>query len=59
MVEFVVFQCEVWQVLMKELFEKVIVDGVEVIYFDKGLFVEVVKFFYDSLCGIEIGVLIE
>ncbi len=59
MAESVVFQRKAWQASTKESLEKVIADGVEVIYPDKGPFVEAVKPFHDSLRGTEIGALIE
>ena len=59
MAESVVFQRKAWQASTKESLEKVIADGVEVIYPDKRPFVEAVKPFHDSLRGTEIGALIE
>ncbi|MCY7297206.1 TRAP transporter substrate-binding protein [Alteromonas sp. a30] len=55
----VVYQRKLWQASTKESLEKVIEDGVEVIYPDKKPFQEAVKPFHDSLKGTPVGDLIE
>lgn len=49
------FQRIAWQESTEDSLKKVIADGVEVIYPDKGPFVEAVKPFHNSLRGTEIG----
>ncbi|MDC8829427.1 TRAP transporter substrate-binding protein [Alteromonas gilva] len=58
MADSVIFQRKAWQASTEESLAKVIADGVEVIYPDKGPFVEAVKPFHDSLRGTEVGDLI-
>ncbi len=58
MADSVIFQRKAWQASTEDSLAKVIADGVEVIYPDKGPFVEAVKPFHDSLRGTEVGDLI-
>ncbi len=59
MADSVVYQRKLWQESTQESLEKVIADGVEVIYPDKKPFVEAVKPFHDSFKGTEVGDLLE
>ncbi|NVK55978.1 MAG: TRAP transporter substrate-binding protein [Alteromonadaceae bacterium] len=55
MADSVIFQRKAWQASTEDSLANVIAGGVEVIYPDKGPFVEAVKPFHDSLRGTEVG----
>ena len=59
MADSVVYQRKLWQASTEESLEKVIADGVEVIYPDKQPFVDAVKPFHDSYAGSEVGNLLD
>ncbi|QJR81124.1 TRAP transporter substrate-binding protein [Alteromonas pelagimontana] len=55
----VVYQRKLWQESTRESLEKVIADGVEVIYPDKQPFVDAVQPFHETFAGTEVGDLLE